>query len=89
MLRLSNAYHQQKFLFLGGFLAPWSLAGTFGMATDAQEPGAHFLLVLTAPLLEWQSSQPTKAAGTAAARSSAAVAGEAAAADPKRARSDE
>ncbi len=105
VLRLSNAYSHQKFLFLGGFLAPWSLAATFGIAADVNELGTHFLLVLTAPLLEWQTSQPTKAAGaaaavssataaavssaTAAARSSAGIADEAAAAHPKRARSDD
>lgn len=94
MVRLSSAYSQHKFLFLGGFLAPWSLAATFGIATDSHGPASQFLLVLTAPLLEWQTSQPTKAAGaagaastgTAAAPPSAGVAGEAAEADPKRAR---
>jgi hypothetical protein len=65
VVRLSDAYSRQKFLFLGGFLAPWSMAGTFGIAADAIETGDAFLLVMTAPLLEWKTSQPTKTAATA------------------------
>jgi hypothetical protein len=71
VVRLSDAYSRQKFLFLGGFLAPWSMAGTFGIAADAIETRDTFLLVLTAPLLEWKTSQPTK---TAAAADAAAIA---------------
>ena len=56
------------------------MAGTFGIAADAIETGDTFLLVLTAPLLEWKTSQPTKTAATAdaaaVARLSATTAGE-------------
>ncbi len=41
------------------------MAGTFGIAADAIETGDAFLLVMTAPLLEWKTSQPTKTAATA------------------------
>ena len=58
VVRLSNAYNQQKFLFLGGFIAPWSMASTFGITADCIMSDSNFLLVLTAPLLEWQTSQP-------------------------------
>lgn len=58
VVRLSNTYQQEKFLFLGGFIAPWSMAGTFGITADSHLSDGNFLLVLTAPLLEWQTSHP-------------------------------
>jgi hypothetical protein len=88
VVRLAEAHAAQKFLFLGGFLAPWSMAGTFGIATDAYEVGDQFLLVLTAPLLEWKTSQVVKApatSGVATARSSSGVTDAAPANVPKRA----
>ncbi len=89
-MRLADAHSAQKFLFLGGFLAPWSMAGTFGIATDAHQVGDQFLLVLTAPLLEWRTSQVAKVSGTsgaaaATARSSSGIIDAAPAIDPKRA----
>lgn len=71
-MRLSSLYSHQKFLFFGGFLAPWSMASTFGIAADANAPADQFLLVLTAPLLEWQlSAAPAVGAAAAATRSNA------------------
>ena len=61
VVRLSETYCQQRFLFLGGFLAPWSLACSFGIDVGDNVADDQFLLVLTAPLLEWRTSHPAQA----------------------------
>jgi hypothetical protein len=67
VVRLSETYCQQRFLFLGGFLAPWSLACSFGIEVGDSVADDQFLLVLTAPLLEWRTSHPTQAQASNAA----------------------
>jgi hypothetical protein len=86
VVRLSNAYHQQKFLYTGGFIAPWAMAGTFGITTDSHVSDGSYLLVLTAPLLEWQTSQSTHAQAAASAVSSNSRSDQSTAVDAKRAR---
>ncbi len=72
VVRLSETFCQQRFLFLGGFLAPWSLACSFGIDVGDNVADDQFLLVLTAPLLEWRTSHPAQAqASDSAARANA------------------